>query len=151
MNKNSNILDQVEKYILEDNLDAVASSVSYDEIENAEKEIGLKFDKIYKLLISKYGAIDINGQFIYGLRYVILMDESCWSVIDNTKFFKETQNWPGIEDWYIVSDDGSGNPIGINPKGEVWLSDHNSNFEQIKLADNFEEFLYKLLTDTLYE
>lgn len=64
---------------------------------------------------------------------------------------KNTQNWPDIDDWYIISDDGRGNPIGINPKGEVLLSDHDSGFEQIKLADDFEEFVYRLLTDTLYE
>lgn len=39
----------------------------------------------------------------------------------------------------------------ITPDGSVWLFDHDSGFEQVKLADSFEDFLHKLLTDTLYE
>jgi len=73
------------------------------------------------------------------------------NVLNVTKFYKAVQGWPSIEDWYIVSDDGFGNPIGIDPKGKVWLSDHDSGFEKVKLADSFDEFLYKVLTETLYE
>ena len=65
--------------------------------------------------------------------------------------YKDFQKWPDIEDWYVISDDGRGNPIRIDPEGKVWLSDHDAGFEKVKLADNFEEFLHKLLTDTLYE
>ncbi len=49
------------------------------------------------------------------------------------------------------SDDGRGNPIGCKPDGYVWLSDHDAGFEQVKLADSFEEFLEKILDDRLYD
>ena len=146
-----NVWEMLESYFSDDRFDYYCEGVNEGEILSAEKDLNLSFSPYYTDFLKKYGGAMIKGDLIYGLRYQADMDESCWSVIDNTKFFKEKQNWPGIEDWYIVSDDGSGNPIGINHKGEVWLSDHNSSFEQIKLADNFEEFLYKLLTDTLYE
>jgi len=78
------------------------------------------------------------------------MGDNFYSVVDLTNFYRN-QHWPYIGEWYVVSDDFDGNPIGIDPDGKVWLLDHDSGFEKVKLADSFEEFLYKLLTDTLYE
>jgi SMI1 / KNR4 family (SUKH-1) len=121
------------------------------EIEEAQKEIGLNFNNSYKKFLSKYGSVTLSGYIIYGLIPLPEMGRAHNDVIKKTKFFKETQKWPDIENWYIISDDGRGNPIGIDHEGRVWLSDHDSGFEQIKLADSFEEFLYKLHTETLYE
>ena len=122
------------------------------DIKKTEITLGLLFCEGYKNLLMIYDSVDLPGHTIYGLKPLSdMIGSSVENVINNTKFYKETQKWPGIDDWYIVSDDGRGNPIGVNPRGEVWLSDHDSGFEQVKLADNFEEFLYKLLTDTLYE
>lgn len=128
-----------------------AESVMINEIEEAEKKINLSFSDTYKKFIHLYGAGLFDGHFIHGLRYIDMMDKYRWSVIDKTTFYKNDQKWPDIDDWYIISDDGRGNPIGCKPDGSVWLSDHDAAFERVKLADNFEEFLHKLLTDTLYE
>jgi len=119
-------------------------------ISDVEKELKVQFSEQYKFFVQKYGSGIFPGHIIYGLRPLDDMDD-LKSVLDKTNFYKNTQQWPGIEDWYIVSDDGRGNPIGCKPDGSVWLSDHDSNFEQVKLANDFEEFLHKLLTDTLYE
>ncbi len=128
-----------------------ASQTDHEEIELAEKKLSLKFSKVYIDFISKYGAAGINEYFIYGLRELPLMGKNNWSVVDKTNFYKNTQKWPNIEDWYVISDDGRGNPIGCKPDGSVWLSDHDCDFEQVKLADSFEEFLEKILEDKLYE
>ena len=116
-----------------------------------ENILKVKFDTLYKKYISKYGGGFINAQPFYGVVGHNQMGDNLNNVSNVTKFYKEFQGWPGIEDWYIVSDDGFGNPIGIDPEGKVWLSDHDSGFEKVKLADSFEEFLYKVLTETLYE
>jgi len=121
------------------------------EVQNAEQELRVNFCNHYKQFVLLYGGANLEGNFIYGLKKQRSMGKDFWSVIQNTKFYKDTQKWPGIEDWYVVSDDGRGNPIGIDPEGKVWLSDHDAGFEKVKLADNFEEFLHKLLTDTLYD
>ena len=121
------------------------------EIENAQKQLNLKFQNSFIEFIKKYGGGGVGSHYIYGLKKISLMDDECWSVVQNTNFYKLDQKWPDIDDWYIVSDDGRGNPIGCKPDGSVWLSDHDAGFEQVKLANNFEEFLNKLLTDTLYE
>ena len=51
-----------------------------------------------------------------------------WSVIENTKWFKEEDPRPDIKDWY-VADNGSGDSIGIKTHEEVWISYHDSGFK----------------------
>jgi hypothetical protein len=121
------------------------------EIENAQEELNLKFDNDYVFFVLKYGGGIVGSFYIYGLKKISLMGDELWSVIQNTIFYKNKQKWPDIDDWYIISDDGRGNPIGCKPDGSVWVSDHDAGFEQVKLADDFELFLHKLLTDTLYD
>ena len=124
---------------------------SEKEISQEEEKLNLLFSLKYKEFLLKYGGGIVANLYIYGLKKISLMSDNLWSVVQNTKFYKETQKWPGIDDWYIISDDGRGNPIGCKPDGSVWLSDHDAGFEQVKLADDFEQFLEKLLSDTLYD
>lgn len=124
---------------------------SEDQVVNAEKDLECSFSDDYKFFLKNYGSGVLPGHIIYGLVPHEEMGDNIKSVIDKTIFYKQTQKWPGIDDWYVVSDDGRGNPIGCKPDGSVWLSDHDAGFEQIKLTDSFEGFLHKLLTDTLYK
>jgi hypothetical protein len=119
-------------------------------IDDAQKLLNVKFDNLYVNFVKKYGSVLLPGHIVYGFGSLALMSKHVQNVVEKTKLYRD-QNWPEIEDWYIVSDDGSGNPIGINPKGEVWLSGHDAGFEKVKLADDFEEFLYKLYTETLFD
>ena len=130
---------------------AAGNPIEEQKIIEAEKELGLLFSDSYKAFLKKYGGGCVIDFDVYGLSKAEFMSETLWSVIQNTNFYKNEQKWPDIDDWYIISDDGRGNPIGCKPDGSVWLSDHDAGFEQVKLADNFEKFLNKLLTDTLYE
>jgi hypothetical protein len=124
---------------------------SSEEINLAEKEISLKFSDQYKEFLGLYGGGIVGSHFIYGIKKQRSMGDKLWSVSQNTNFYKDYQKWPDIDDWYVISDDGAGNPIGCKQDGSVWLSDHDAGFEQEKLADNFEEFLEKLLDNRLYE
>lgn len=147
----SNIWKEIEAYLTDKEIGYISTGADIHEIEEAERKIGIQFSNAYKKLLLKYGVLGIEDTDIHGLRILPLMDKNTWSVVDKTNFYKHDQKWPDIDDWYIISDDGRGNPIGCKPDGSVWLSDHDAGFEQVKLADNFEEFLHKLLTDTLYE
>lgn len=120
-------------------------------IEQYEKNLNLVFSKEYKEFLKQYGSGIVDSFYIHGSPSNLFMGGILKSVVDKTNFYKHDQKWPDIDDWYIISDDGRGNPIGCKPDGSVWLSDHDAGFEQVKLAENFEEFLHKLLTDTLYE
>lgn len=122
-----------------------------DEIDDAEDALGIAFSDDYRKFIGLYGCGMFDGHFVHGLKKQRSMDDHNWSVVDKTNFYKCAQKWPDIDEWYVISDDGRGNPIGCKPDGSVWLSDHDAGFEQVKLADNFEEFLEKLLNDSLYE
>jgi hypothetical protein len=142
---------EMEKIRDKDNL-FYGKGASEEEIKKAENTLKTFFNEQYKKFLRLYDSATMEGHEIYGVNPMPGEENSFISnVIQNTHFYKNEQKWPSIEDWVIISDDGSGNPIGIKPNGEVWLSDHDAGFEQVKLADDFEDFLYKLLTDTLYE
>ena len=123
-------------------------AVSIDEVKQTEKEMQVAFSDQYIDFLMRYGGANIEANDIFGLSKTEYMP-AMWSVVDNTLHYRN-QNWPGTENWYIVSDDGSGNPFGVDPEGKVWLSDHDSG-EIVKVAEDFEEFLHKLITDTLWE
>ena len=121
-----------------------------DCINEAQKKLGVKFSDAYVKFATEFGSADIGACTIFCFGHLPSMGNDTGDIIENTQFYRN-QKWPDIDNWYIISDDGLGNPIGVDPEGKVWLSDHDAGFEHIKLADSFEEFIYCLLTDTLYE
>lgn len=148
MSNNYDAWKELEKYFQEDPTERV-ESVPDQEINLAEKQLGVQFSEGYKKFVSLYGGAGLGSKLVYGLRHQENMDCKIFSVVDVTNFYRE-QGWPDTENWYVVSDDFDGNPIGIDPEGKVWLSDHNSGFELVKIADSFEELVHRLLTDTLF-
>ena len=120
------------------------------QIESSENQIGLKFSQSFKYFL-KYHQCSAIGEIDMGTLNPSESSSSVlWSLPQLDKWFKEEQAWPNIENWIIISK-SDGDPIGIKPNGEVWISYHDSNFEQEKLADDFEDFVYKLLTETLWD
>ncbi len=76
---------------------------------------------------------------IFGVRQAEVMGNDGWSVEEMTKRFR-SEGWDGTADWYIVSMDGAGNPIGISTDGRVWISDHDVG-EVSVVASDFETFI----------
>jgi hypothetical protein len=144
------ILNELQTWFMNDR-GLYTDGILKEKIEQYERELNLVFSIEYKEFLKQYGSGIVDSFYIHGNPSNLFMGGKLRSVIDKTNFYKNEQKWPDIDDWYIISDDGSGNPIGCKPDGSVWLSDHDAGFEQVKLADNFEEFLHKLLTDTLYD
>ncbi len=58
---------------------------------------------------------------------------------DLTKSFRN-DHWPGTENWLVFATDGSGNPIGFDNDGRIWISDHLAGSLGCIAAD-FESFL----------
>ena len=141
----------LEDYRKSTNFDYFCNGSGEEDIIYVEQILNTKFSKSYVRFLKQYGSAGIGAFDVHGIQRHQDMSEFNWHIIDKTNFYKQTQKLPDIDDWYVISDDGRGNPIGVDPQGVVWLSDHDSGFEKVKLADDFEEFLYKLLTDTLYE
>lgn len=109
-----------------------------EEISEAESKLGLKFCKDYAEFVLRYGGAIVGAFPVFGLRPVLAMGNP-WSVVAVTLQFRE-QVWPGTADWYVVSEDGFGNPIGIAADGAVMISDHDAG-EIAPLEANFEAFL----------
>jgi hypothetical protein len=117
----------------------VAGPPDASEIEKLEHWVGFALPPEYKEFVSKFGA-GIVGPFpIYGVGRAEVMSSSEASAIDQTVFFR-SQGWPGTEKWLVISTDHSGNPMGLDAHGKVWISDHDFGGIDL-LAESFEVFL----------
>ena len=83
---------------------------SREEIINAEKELGIKFDKDYVFFLLNYGGSLIKEKEIYGLRNSEMMGDD--DIINLTKVFRENER--ENNDWLIIGTDYAGNPVGID-------------------------------------
>jgi len=110
-----------------------------DAIKEAQKQLRCCFTREYHQFLQLYGCGVVGAYPIYGLGDTPDAMEENVNVVSQTEWYR-TQKWPDISDWYIISTDGRGNPIGIGQDGQVRLSDHDVG-DVIIIAKNFEEFL----------
>ena len=110
-----------------------------EEIANASAAVGCRFHRDYVEFLQRYGGAMAGSLPVFGLRPVEVMSKHLWSVVVVTEWFRD-QEWPGTSDWYIISNDGFGNPIGVAADGQVMISDHDFGGIDV-LANNFEDFL----------
>jgi len=111
---------------------------SDEEVAHAASALGVTFHHDYVAFLRRYGGAMIGSLPVFGLRPVKVMGKR-WSVVDVTEWFRK-QGWPGTHAWYVISEDGFGNPIGVAEDGRVMLFHHDAGQEQV-LADDFERFL----------
>jgi hypothetical protein len=111
---------------------------SDQEIAAAAELLGSNFDSDYVAFLKRYGGAIVGSLPVFGLRPVEVMGV-VWSVVDVTRRYRD-QEWPGTADWYVISEDGYGNPIGIDSDGQVKVSDHDHG-DVATLAPTFEDFL----------
>lgn len=113
------------------------------EIDDAEQRVGLPFTSDYRSFVERYGGAVVGSLPIFGLRRAEVMADEGFSVVDATAQVRAEQ-WPSTADWIVISMDLAGNPIGLTPSGEVWVSDHDAG-EAYRVANTFDEFLVQLL------
>jgi hypothetical protein len=109
-----------------------------EEIFAASAAIGCHFHEDYVSFLHRFGAGTVGSLPVFGLRPVDVMGKR-WSVVEVTNWFRQ-QGWLGTADWYIISEDGFGNPMGVAPDGRVMISDHDIGQVSV-VAENFEDFL----------
>jgi hypothetical protein len=106
--------------------DMIGTPASDEQVLCAEQELGVKFSSDYIDFIKNFGmminALDGNE-----------------NVVDETKSLREVH--PEVADTYVISDDGSGNPIMINSKGEVEIYYHDSDAEIETIASSLEQYI----------
>lgn len=123
-----------------------AEPVPARDVAAASATLRLPFPRDYRAFLERYGAAIVGSSPIFGLRPVEPMGNE-WSVVDVNRRYR-ADNWPGVEDWLVISADNSGNPIGIDRDGRLWTSDHDLG-EVLLVAEDFEEFLRKKCLNVL--
>lgn len=109
----------------------IGTPVSDEQVLRAEQELGVKFSSDYIDFIKNFGAA-YAGMMINAL-------DGNENVVDDTKSLREVH--PEVTDTYVISDDGSGNPIMINSKGEIEIYYHDSNAEIETIASSLEQYI----------
>jgi hypothetical protein len=111
------------------------------EVAAAAQALCRSFHDDYAEFLRRYGGAMVGSYPIFGLRQAEVMGNDFWSVVDVTRRF-QAEGWPGTQDWYIISMDGAGNPIGVSVDGKVWISDHDVGAASV-IANSFEDFLLR--------
>ena len=116
-----------------------AEGVAQSEIDAASARLGLPFPADYQEFLRRYGAGYVDSHVIAGLRRFPSAPNDVWDVVGLTEDYRH-QTYPQAERLVIFSEDGSGNPIGFDEQGRVWLSDHDC-CESVCLERSFEDWL----------
>lgn len=113
--------------------------VDVDELNAVATQLGVPLSDDYREFVARFGGGHAGSLPVAGLRRWEIAGDVEWSVIEVTEWFR-SERWPGTELWAVFSNDGIGNPIGLDSGGRVWLSDHNSR-ECVCLEATFEDWL----------
>lgn len=122
-----------------------AGPIAYEIIDELCKKNGYAFPKQYREFVHRYGAATLGCFDIYGIRQCDLVEDHEGSVFEITQSFRDDE-WPGVENWLIISMDFSGNPVGIDENGEIWISDHDNECID-KLENTFEDYIIEWCYD----
>ena len=101
-----------------------------EQIEQAEKVLNVKFSSDYIDFIKHFGRAWADIE--------IFAFEGNETVVGYTQSLREVH--AETSENYAVADDGAGNPIMINPKGEVLIFYHDNGENEI-LASSLEVFI----------
>lgn len=119
------------------------TGVSDETIEAAEHDLGREFSPSYREFLRRHGAAMLGAQPVLGLSPLDVLGADWWDAVRVTRHFWDDA-WLGTADWYIISTDGAGNPIGVDEGGRVWISDHDGGGIE-RIADSFVEWLHDAL------
>jgi cell wall assembly regulator SMI1 len=117
--------------------------VSTKQIADAEMKLGISFCKDYSDFIELFGGAIVGPLPVFGLSKADEMSADFWSVLEVTLHYRR-ENWPGVEDWYVISIDHSGNPIGLDVNAKVIGYDHDTE-DCFEVAPTFSDYINKLL------
>ncbi|MGX4585939.1 SMI1/KNR4 family protein [Paenibacillus chitinolyticus] len=124
-----------------DNSTLVGSPASQEEIAHAEQQLNVSFHEDYSHFIRTFGGA-YAGLAVHAFSNGSSLGNE--TVVDLTLEFREQfKGLPLAEvlrTGYVISMDGSGNPIIINPSGQVCICDHDTG-EMELIADSFEALI----------
>jgi hypothetical protein len=119
-----------------------AGGVPVAEVRAAERRVGHELPRDFRQFVERYGGAVVGSLPVLGLRRAEVMG-SDYSFVEVTESFRRDGWIPG-NGWVVISIDLAGNPIGLNPAGEVLVSDHDAGATSL-LSPSFEGFVEMLL------
>ncbi|MFC9774369.1 SMI1/KNR4 family protein [Paenibacillus chitinolyticus] len=124
-----------------DNSTLVGSPASQEEIAHGEQQLNVSFHEDYSHFIRMFGGA-YAGLAVHAFSNGSSLGNE--TVVDLTLGFREQfKGLPFAEvlrTGYVISMDGSGNPILINQSGQVFICDHDTG-EMELIADSFEALI----------
>ncbi|MCR6678368.1 SMI1/KNR4 family protein [Escherichia marmotae] len=140
---NEELLARVREEITSDQ-DMVLYGVpaSDEEIIQAEKILNIKFNNQYIEFIKLFGGA-FGGIAIHAFKNGSLIGKA--SVVDLTQKFRETYSDLDeniLTSFYVISDDGGGNPIIMDTDGRIFIFLHDS-YEIECLYSSLDDLLVK--------
>lgn len=131
----------------DDDINLFGTPATDEEIQYAENELGIKFHDDYKCFIKNFGGA-YAGIAIHAFRNSNMLGKE--TVIDLTKWARESfaddPRSSLINKSYVISDDGSGNPIMICEDGKVIIAYHDCD-EYEDLAGSLSELLKQYMDE----
>lgn len=127
----------------EDNGTLMGQLASDAEIAQAEQRLGVRFHEDYRQFIRAFGGA-YAGLAIHAFSNGSSIGRE--TVVELTLSFREQlrpYSLPFAEllqTGYVISLDGSGDPIAVDANGQIWTMDHDTG-ESRKLADSFEQLI----------
>jgi hypothetical protein len=112
---------------------------SAEELDVAAALLGVPLSADYRAFVARFGGGHAESLPVAGLRRWATAGNDEWSIIELTERYRAGR-WPGTDAWAVFSDDGFGNPVGLDDAGRVWLSDHDAR-ECVCLEAGFEDWM----------
>lgn len=116
-----------------------ASGVGDSEIKAASDALGISFPADYREFLTRFGGGSIGAYYVAGLSRWDSAPNDAWDIVEQTLAYRK-KKWPGTDLWAVFTDDGTGNPVGFDDNGRVWLSDHDC-CEIVGLELSFEAWI----------
>lgn len=136
------LMERLKTFLLrEDNRTLVGIPASQEEIVEAQQRLNVNFHEDYVHFIKTFGGA-YAGLAVHAFSNGSSLGNE--TVVDMTLDFREQFNEFSFAEvlrtGYVISMDGSGDPIIINQAGKVFICYHDTG--EIKLlADSFEEMI----------
>jgi hypothetical protein len=109
-------------------------------VDAMAKSLGRPMPLEYREFLLRYGGAVVGASPIYGIRQSQSgMGRARRTVLDLNERWQRS-GWPHSGEWLIVSEDQSGNPVGIASDGRVLAWDHDTG-QTIEMGSSFEDFL----------
>lgn len=145
---NEALMERLQNFLFrEDRASLVGSPATQEEIAHAEQQLNVRFHEDYVHFIRKFGGAYAglavhafsNGSSIGNETVADL-------TLDFREQYKELPIGDALQTGYVISIDGSGNPIIIDQSGKVFICHHDTGEVKL-LADSFEA----LIEENFYE